>query len=85
MLRFSLSLKLRFSCTKSQTYYLLQFFLLDLRPCNPKVEKKKKKQILAERLNVYPCFWKAQMDKFQVSCQILFFKRFEILTYASNI
>ena len=41
MLRFSLSLKLRFSCTKSQTYYLLQFFLLDLRPCNPKVEKKK--------------------------------------------
>ena len=83
MLRFSLSLKLRFSCTKSQTSYLLQFFLLDLRPCNPKVEKKK--QILAERLNVYPCFWKAQMDKFQVSCQILFFKRFEILTYASNI
>ena len=83
MLRFSLSLKVRFSCTKSQTYYLLQFFLLDLRPCNPKVEKKK--QILAERLNVYPCFWKAQMDKFQVSCRILFFKRFEILTYASNI
>ena len=83
MLRFSLSLKLRFSCTNSQTSYLLQFFLLDLRPCNPKVEKKK--QILAERLNVYPCFWKAQMDKFQVNCQILFFKRFEILTYASNI
>ena len=41
MLRFSLSLKLklRFSCTKSQTSYLLQFFLLDLRPCNLKVEK----------------------------------------------
>ena len=77
----SLSLKLRLSCTKTQTPPPLRFILFDVRPYNLKVENLN----FAERYIFYPCFWKTHNAKFEVNCRIKFFEIFKILIHASNI
>ena len=76
MLRFFHSLKLRRLCTKSRTSPVLRFFLLDLRPYPLKVEKK---QILAERFSVYPCFWKDTWLDFKLIVEYYFLRDFKLL------
>ena len=81
MLKSSLSLKLRISCTKTQLLLPYDFFLFDLRPYKLTFENSN----FCWKIRSLPMFLKTSNATFEVTCRRKLFERFKILIHVCNI